>query len=458
MKRLLFSLWLALGWIIQTNILVASHIWVWGGDGSITNVPVDLTNAVAISAGDAHALALTSDGRVVAWGDNSANQTNVPSDLSNVVAIAAGSSHSLALQADGTVRGWGDNTFGESTPPAGLTNVVAVSAGNYFSLALKADGTVTAWGTHSPFGETDVPADLTNAIAVSAGIEHGLALRSDGTVTGWGQGPYVMSLSNIVAVSDGNGLSLALSANGSVFAWGMEKRCGSTLSYPSVPADLTNAIAIAAGSLTSIALRADGSVVVWGCGAVNPPVGLSGASAVCTSGMSGLPNPCYFALSDVAQAIVPVSILFAGPLSQTVGEGSQTFFSVTAAGPPPLTYQWYFGSNAVMGATNRWLSLTNVQFSQAGSYTVKVSNTETSATSQPLILNVAPSLKIFLVPAISLEGAVGSNYRVDYINAAGPTNAWNTLATITLTNTQQFYSDYTAIGQPARFYRLVQVP
>src|SRR5262249_39966574 len=154
----------------------------------------------------------------------------------------------------------------------------------------------------------------------------------------------------------------------------------------------------------------NGTVVVWGCGAVTPPTGLSGATAVCLS--KGL-NPCYFALSDAAQPTVPVSILLAGPVSQTVGEGSQAFFSVSAAGPPPLAYQWYFGSNVIPAATNRWLSLTNVQFSQAGGYTVKVSNPQTSATSQPLILNVAPSLKIFTVPAISLEGAVGANYRID---------------------------------------------
>jgi hypothetical protein len=452
----LLSLGLLFTLLCLETSLTAGQIWAWGGEGSITNVPLDLTNVVAISAGYAHALALTSDGRVVAWGDNSYNQTNVPSDLSNVVAVAAGRSHSLALQTDGSVRAWGDNALGESTVPAGITNVVAVSAGWYFSLALKVDGTVTPWGSHSPFGETDVPSDLKDATAVSAGAEHGLALRSDGTVRQWGNLIGESGLSNIVAVSAGNGLSLALSANGSVVPWGQESRCGTTLFYPWTPADLTNAIAITAGTpLSSIALRADGTVVVWGCGAVTPPTGLSGVTSVCLSG--GL-NPCYFALSDVAQPVVPVSILLAGPVSQTVGQGAQAFFSVSAVGLPPLTYQWYFGSNAVVGATNRWLSLTNVQFAQAGAYTVKVSNPHSSATSQPLILNVAPSLKIFTVPAISLEGEVGANYRIDYINATGPTNAWNALATVTLTNTQQFYSDYSAIGQPARFYRTVQLP
>src|SRR5882724_5919230 len=91
----------------QPNCLMAGHIWAWGGDGAFTNVPGGLGNIVAVAAGDSHALALTSEGTVVAWGDNSSNQTNVPSGLSNVVAIAAGGAHSLALKADGTVTAWG---------------------------------------------------------------------------------------------------------------------------------------------------------------------------------------------------------------------------------------------------------------------------------------------------------------------------------------------------------------
>jgi hypothetical protein len=48
--------------------------------------------------------------------------------------------------------------------------------------------------------------------------------------------------------------------------------------------------------------------------------------------------------------------------------------------------------------------------------------------------------------------------RVDAINQFGPTDAWFTLATVTLTNTTQLYFDTSAIGQPPRLYRLVPVP
>ena len=40
----------------------------------------------------------------------------------------------------------------------------------------------------------------------------------------------------------------------------------------------------------------------------------------------------------------------------------------------------------------------------------------------------------------------------------GPTDAWITLTTVTLTNTSQLYFDTSAPGQPERLYRLVPVP
>jgi len=48
--------------------------------------------------------------------------------------------------------------------------------------------------------------------------------------------------------------------------------------------------------------------------------------------------------------------------------------------------------------------------------------------------------------------------RVDYINQIGPTDAWVTLDTITLTNPTQCCYDLTMWQQPPRLYRLVTVP
>jgi hypothetical protein len=73
--------------------------------------------------------------------------------------------------------------------------------------------------------------------------------------------------------------------------------------------------------------------------------------------------------------------------------------------------------------------------------------------------SVAPSLSLpGLVPAITLTGNVGDSLRLDYINQIGPTNAWVTLDTVTLTNTTQLYFDVSVPGQPPRLYRIVPLP
>ena len=73
-------------------------------------------------------------------------------------------------------------------------------------------------------------------------------------------------------------------------------------------------------------------------------------------------------------------------------------------------------------------------------------------------LGVIPSVELHLVPAITLTGNIGDSWRLDYINRFGPIDAWVTLETVTLTNTSQLYFDTSTISQPARLYRLAQVP
>ena len=67
-------------------------------------------------------------------------------------------------------------------------------------------------------------------------------------------------------------------------------------------------------------------------------------------------------------------------------------------------------------------------------------------------------MSLNFVPAITLTGNAGDSVRLDYINQTGPTDAWVTLDTVTLTNTSQLYFDVSMLGQPARFYRIVPVP
>lgn len=77
------------------------------------------------------------------------------------------------------------------------------------------------------------------------------------------------------------------------------------------------------------------------------------------------------------------------PTAQTVIVGGQATFAVTATGTPTPTYQWLRNGVAVSGATNASLDLTNVQASQAGSYSVVVTNSAGSRTSNSATLTVA---------------------------------------------------------------------
>jgi hypothetical protein len=83
------------------------------------------------------------------------------------------------------------------------------------------------------------------------------------------------------------------------------------------------------------------------------------------------------------------------PTNQAVFAGSNATFSVTASGTSPLSYQWSLNTTNIVGATNATLTLTNVQFSQAGSYAVTITNTVGSVQSSNATLTVNDKLDHF---------------------------------------------------------------
>ena len=64
-------------------------------------------------------------------------------------------------------------------------------------------------------------------------------------------------------------------------------------------------------------------------------------------------------------------------------------YGIVAGGSIPLGYQWYFNTNTpLLNATNSFLTVTNVQAANAGTYSVVVTNTAGSATSAFALLSV----------------------------------------------------------------------
>ncbi|MFI8963115.1 hypothetical protein ACIGO8_13490 [Streptomyces sp. NPDC053493] len=316
-----------------------------------------LDKVVQVAAGGLHSVALLDDGSLLSWGDNGHGQLGdgtrtarttpvrvcavgepapCAAFLRNVVAVSAGNAHSLALLADGTVVSWGDNTYGElgdgtaapdrtspvqvcavgATAPCGsyLSNVTSISAGYVHSLALRTGGSVNAWGYNGSGALGDgsttnrnVPVHVGGAafsgVSVAGGVFHSVMARDDGSVLAWGEGqalgdgvgelttlpvrvcapgataPCTSYLSGVTSVAAGALHTLALRNDETVFAWGVNDggQLGNNTTTPSAvpvqvcaPADcvttLSGVTAVAAGSTGdhSLALRFDGSVRAWG--------------------------------------------------------------------------------------------------------------------------------------------------------------------------------------------------
>ncbi len=229
------------------------HVWAWGygsngqlGDGVIglsgqantSYSPVRVKNLAGVKAIDAantdypFVLALTTSGKVYAWGSNKTGQlgngdydssgnTAHPNakrvtGLPTITAIAANNGSgsdfdpfALALDGNGDVWAWGSeerNQLGgptpDSTKPAKTVtgkNFVDISAGGRFAMGLTASGDVWTWGNQtqgrlgngssSDSSSGAAPARVTGLptiTAISAGPDFAIALDSNGRAWSWG--------------------------------------------------------------------------------------------------------------------------------------------------------------------------------------------------------------------------------------------------------------------------------
>jgi hypothetical protein len=77
------------------------------------------------------------------------------------------------------------------------------------------------------------------------------------------------------------------------------------------------------------------------------------------------------------------------PKNQAVAAGATAQFSVSAVAVPAPTYQWYVNGSALTGATASTLSIPNVRSSDAGEYSVAITNPLGTITSEKAVLTVS---------------------------------------------------------------------
>ena len=78
------------------------------------------------------------------------------------------------------------------------------------------------------------------------------------------------------------------------------------------------------------------------------------------------------------------------PVSKTAKAGRSTVFTVTCSSHLPITYQWYFNSQPIAGATKKSLTLKNLTVANMGTYHVVASNVIGSTQSESVMLTVVP--------------------------------------------------------------------
>ena len=113
------------------------------------------------------------------------------------------------------------------------------------------------------------------------------------------------------------------------------------------------------------------------------------------------------------------------PQNVAVVQGSNATFTVSAGGTAPLAYQWWFGGTNLPGANTNFYSVNNAQATNAGNYSVVVTNMVGGVTSSvaALTLITAPVITTNPVPQSVVQGGA-ANFSVAAIGLQPLSYQW----------------------------------
>jgi hypothetical protein len=147
------------------------------------------------------------------------------------------------------------------------------------------------------------------------------------------------------------------------------------------------------------------------------------------------------------------------PQTQIGYWGKSATFTVTAKGTQPLRYQWLKNGVPLAGATDSTLTLSNLQATNSGSYSVTVSNSVGAVTTYPGLLSVSPvEMNFALYGGIQMNGVVGQTYGVQSTLDLSNTNSWVGRTNITLPTPTYLWYDSHPATHPQTYYRVVPGP
>jgi alpha-tubulin suppressor-like RCC1 family protein len=442
-----------------------------------TPTPVTLPGAsggvVQASAGLQFSFALTSSGQLYGFGGNFYGQlgtatndaSTTPLDPEQVpfpvtpgrfAQVATGSYHTLALGSDDKLYAWGNNSSGQvgnltnqgntnpnPTPkevffPSGHTGTFTqIAGGATDSLALTSTGEVFSWGddTSGQLGRSTTPANTSDATpglvtvpglagqitSVAAGGSHTLLLSSTGQVYAFGddrsgqlgpkgngtainETPVPVSLpansGTPVQIAAGSDFSFVLTSTGSVYAFGdnQDGQLGSTLNNgttspnptpaPVAIPDAVNLDAVASGSSArhAVAISADLSVTSTAL-----PPATTGAAYSAQAAASGGTTPYMWAAANLPPGL---SISSSGAITGTPTTAGQF--------TPTLTVT---DSSGISASVRSALAVRTPTTSTATTAASTTTTTTTASTSTSTTTAHPPRVS---VPSVAIAGPVAT--------------------------------------------------
>src|SRR5262249_11465182 len=160
---------------------------------------------------------------------------------------------------------------------------------------------------------------------------------------------------------------------------------------------------------------------------LSPFAGLIDEPAVYNRALSAAEIQAVYSAGSLGKCRGP--IITRQPQSQIGYWGQSVTFTVGAVGVPPLFYQLQKDATPISGATGSSLLLTNLQITNAGAYSVIVSNSLGTTTSSNAFLTMnAAGVSVALYAGITIDGVVGLTYGIQSNADLSNTNGWRGIA------------------------------
>lgn len=409
-----------------------------------------VSNIVAIAANNSSGYALKLDGTVTGSGISTSEKAFLAT-LTNVVAIRAFAGNAAALTADGRLSVWGDNTYQQTNVPSWATNVTDFAVGDGRLAVVLGDAKpiivspmldrMVIKGDTASFRVKVVGALLVayqwqhDGVDIPGATNASLVIRNVGSNDLGGYRVIVASGTETVMSREArlSFYDLGSAAGQPDWVWTNDPI------YPMTP-ETTNihnggAALSAYGNAATLRTVVDGPglLTFWWWRTASSSSGTfyvdNIAQASASYSLSWLQKTVYLAagrhelkwvfrnssisslslvqmgfLGDIQYVpdVVTAPVISAQPTSQTNTAGNTLTLSVSAYGTPNLRYQWLLNATSIPGATNSTLTFSPAWAKDSGVYSVSVGNDYGSVLSSNAVLYVLDT-----APVITTQPAGG---------------------------------------------------